>query len=249
MSTALFLEYEDVHKRPRIEKLCPLEPREIKELLNAFYSVKEKRVNFGKLLLITACFEILFFSDLALSEEDNSDKINYAAKVEYSNLLEAIAELGEKHKECRKQKETSTSPSPQLIANLAKSVNLENLRLAMLYHSIRNFEKCVIEEEKNVLIQVEKMNSISQYVKEFKMKELESGKIRLDPGFLDTLSQINDLLSSPSISSLKIQAAYNLNIPEKEKTLIETIPGIKSDQFNPIRLMDKAEELAGINGE
>ncbi|PIE37963.1 MAG: putative toxin-antitoxin system toxin component, PIN family [Gammaproteobacteria bacterium] len=41
ISTALFLEYEDVHKRPRIEELCPLEPGEIRELLNAFYSVCE----------------------------------------------------------------------------------------------------------------------------------------------------------------------------------------------------------------
>ena len=39
MSTALFLEYEDVHKRPRIAKLCPLDAGEVSELLNAFYSV------------------------------------------------------------------------------------------------------------------------------------------------------------------------------------------------------------------
>ncbi len=41
MSTALFLEYEDVYQRPRIEKLCPLTPKEIRELLNAFYSTCE----------------------------------------------------------------------------------------------------------------------------------------------------------------------------------------------------------------
>lgn len=41
MSTALFLEYEDVYQRPNIKKLCPLEPEEISELLGAFYSVCE----------------------------------------------------------------------------------------------------------------------------------------------------------------------------------------------------------------
>ena len=39
ISNALFLEYEDVYRRPQIGKLCPLKPEEIKELLNAFYSV------------------------------------------------------------------------------------------------------------------------------------------------------------------------------------------------------------------
>lgn len=39
MSTTLFLEYEDVHKRPHISELCPLNENEINELLKAFYSV------------------------------------------------------------------------------------------------------------------------------------------------------------------------------------------------------------------
>ncbi|MCH2158541.1 MAG: putative toxin-antitoxin system toxin component, PIN family [Oleiphilaceae bacterium] len=39
ISTALFLEYEDVHQCPQIAELCPLKPEEIKELLSAFYSV------------------------------------------------------------------------------------------------------------------------------------------------------------------------------------------------------------------
>ncbi len=37
VSNALFLEYEDVSKRKKILKLCPLTNYEIKELLNAFY--------------------------------------------------------------------------------------------------------------------------------------------------------------------------------------------------------------------
>ena len=39
ISNTLFLEYEDVSKRERILKLCPLSQNEIRELLNAFYSV------------------------------------------------------------------------------------------------------------------------------------------------------------------------------------------------------------------
>lgn len=39
ISTTLFLEYEDVYQRPQIAKLCPLKPKEIRELLGAFYSV------------------------------------------------------------------------------------------------------------------------------------------------------------------------------------------------------------------
>ncbi len=39
MSNALFLEYEDVSARPRVQKLCPLTPQEINELLAAFYRV------------------------------------------------------------------------------------------------------------------------------------------------------------------------------------------------------------------
>lgn len=39
ISNTLFLEYEDVTKREKILKLCPLTPNEIRELLNAFYSV------------------------------------------------------------------------------------------------------------------------------------------------------------------------------------------------------------------
>ena len=38
ISTTLFLEYEDVYQRPQIAKLCPLTPKEIGELLGAFYS-------------------------------------------------------------------------------------------------------------------------------------------------------------------------------------------------------------------
>jgi len=37
VSNALFLEYEDVSKREKILKLCPLTKHEIRELLNAFY--------------------------------------------------------------------------------------------------------------------------------------------------------------------------------------------------------------------
>lgn len=39
MSTALFLEYEDVYQRPEILRLCPLKPDEVSELLGAFYSI------------------------------------------------------------------------------------------------------------------------------------------------------------------------------------------------------------------
>lgn len=39
ISTTLFMEYEDVHRRPQISKLCPLTPEEISELLGAYYSV------------------------------------------------------------------------------------------------------------------------------------------------------------------------------------------------------------------
>jgi len=39
ISNALFHEYEDVSKRSRILNKCPLAENEIKELLNAFYSV------------------------------------------------------------------------------------------------------------------------------------------------------------------------------------------------------------------
>ncbi len=39
ISNALFHEYEDVSKRSRILNKCPLKESEIKELLNAFYSV------------------------------------------------------------------------------------------------------------------------------------------------------------------------------------------------------------------
>ena len=39
ISTTLFMEYEGVHRRPKISKLCPLTPKEISELLGAYYSV------------------------------------------------------------------------------------------------------------------------------------------------------------------------------------------------------------------
>jgi putative PIN family toxin of toxin-antitoxin system len=39
ISNALFLEYEDVSNRQEIVDLCPLAAEEIRELLNAFYSV------------------------------------------------------------------------------------------------------------------------------------------------------------------------------------------------------------------
>jgi uncharacterized protein len=41
ISNTLFLEYEDVSSRPRIQKLCPLSNKEISELLKAFYSICE----------------------------------------------------------------------------------------------------------------------------------------------------------------------------------------------------------------
>ncbi len=41
VSNALFLEYEDVSSRSRIQKLCPLSNKEISELLKAFYSICE----------------------------------------------------------------------------------------------------------------------------------------------------------------------------------------------------------------
>lgn len=39
ISNALFQEYEDVSSRDRITELCPLTANELRELLNAFYSV------------------------------------------------------------------------------------------------------------------------------------------------------------------------------------------------------------------
>src|SRR5690606_19408074 len=39
ISNALFHEYEDVSGRDKIRGLCPLTPAELRELLNAFYSV------------------------------------------------------------------------------------------------------------------------------------------------------------------------------------------------------------------
>ena len=39
ISNALFLEYEDVSQRKKVQKLCPLTNDEIRELLNAFYGV------------------------------------------------------------------------------------------------------------------------------------------------------------------------------------------------------------------
>ena len=39
ISNTLFLEYEDVSKREKIQELSPLSQSEIRELLNAFYSV------------------------------------------------------------------------------------------------------------------------------------------------------------------------------------------------------------------
>ncbi len=39
ISNSLFLEYEDVTKRTQIQNLCPLNACEIRELLNAFYSI------------------------------------------------------------------------------------------------------------------------------------------------------------------------------------------------------------------
>ncbi|RMG89353.1 MAG: putative toxin-antitoxin system toxin component, PIN family [Chloroflexi bacterium] len=39
ISNALFLEYEDVSQRPNLIDACPLTDKEIRELLNAFYSV------------------------------------------------------------------------------------------------------------------------------------------------------------------------------------------------------------------
>lgn len=41
ISNALFLEYEDVSNRPHLLDQCPLTPAELRELLNAFYSVCE----------------------------------------------------------------------------------------------------------------------------------------------------------------------------------------------------------------
>lgn len=41
ISNALFLEYEEVSNRKTIIRQCPLTEREIRELLNAFYSVCE----------------------------------------------------------------------------------------------------------------------------------------------------------------------------------------------------------------
>ena len=39
ISNALFQEYEDVTKRENILELCPLDETEIRELLNAYYSI------------------------------------------------------------------------------------------------------------------------------------------------------------------------------------------------------------------
>ncbi|MCF6283390.1 MAG: putative toxin-antitoxin system toxin component, PIN family [Candidatus Polarisedimenticolaceae bacterium] len=39
ISSSLFSEYEDATKRTKIQKLCPLTDCEIRELLNAFYSI------------------------------------------------------------------------------------------------------------------------------------------------------------------------------------------------------------------
>ena len=39
ISNALFAEYEDVASREKTLELCPLEPQEIRDLLNALYSV------------------------------------------------------------------------------------------------------------------------------------------------------------------------------------------------------------------
>jgi putative PIN family toxin of toxin-antitoxin system len=39
ISTALFLECEDVISRDRIKKACPLSDREVRELMNGFYRV------------------------------------------------------------------------------------------------------------------------------------------------------------------------------------------------------------------
>jgi predicted nucleic acid-binding protein len=41
ISNTLFLEYEDVTNRSHILELCPLTPNELRELLNAYYSVCE----------------------------------------------------------------------------------------------------------------------------------------------------------------------------------------------------------------
>ena len=39
ISATLFMEYQDMYQRPKVPKICPLESLEIKDLLNAFYSV------------------------------------------------------------------------------------------------------------------------------------------------------------------------------------------------------------------
>ncbi len=39
ISNALFLEYEDVIARPRVQQKCPITGDEIRTLLNAFYSI------------------------------------------------------------------------------------------------------------------------------------------------------------------------------------------------------------------
>ena len=41
ISNTLFMEYEDVTTRSHIRELCPLTPDELRELLNAYYSVCE----------------------------------------------------------------------------------------------------------------------------------------------------------------------------------------------------------------
>ena len=39
ISNPLFQEYEDVRSRKRVKEACPLAAREIRDLLNAFYSL------------------------------------------------------------------------------------------------------------------------------------------------------------------------------------------------------------------
>jgi putative PIN family toxin of toxin-antitoxin system len=39
ISNTLFLEYEDVSQRPKVQELCPLSEDDIRQLINALYSV------------------------------------------------------------------------------------------------------------------------------------------------------------------------------------------------------------------
>ena len=39
LSNTLFLEYEDVSQRPKVQELCPLSEDDIRQLINALYSV------------------------------------------------------------------------------------------------------------------------------------------------------------------------------------------------------------------